>query len=98
MIIYMRIYECNHGLLNLIEIVFVSIRGALGSTAIVSANIGVVIAMALGTYFDYKATPICAILLTVLFGVIFFFFPETPIFLVKHNKISVRCEIYVNTN
>lgn len=54
-----------------------------------SGHIGVVIAFILGTYSEYISYPIFAIASTILFDVIFFFFPETPIFLLKQNKIAV---------
>lgn len=47
------------------------------------------IAFAFGAYLDYKTTPIFGIVLAVLFAILFSFFPETPQFLVKRNRISV---------
>ena len=68
---------------------FSSIRGALVSTVVVSGHIGVVISFVLGAYSEYISYPILAIALTLLFDVIFVFFPETPIFLIKQNRIAV---------
>lgn len=68
---------------------FSSIRGALVSTVVVSGHIGVVLSFILGAYSEYISYPILAIALTLLFDVIFIFFPETPIFLLKQNKIAV---------
>lgn len=48
-----------------------------------------VIAYVLGAYFDYYTSPKFAAALAVLYGVLFFFFPETPLYLLKQNKISV---------
>lgn len=53
-------------------------------------SVGIPIGFVLGAYFTYAAIPICAIAVATLFGVMFFFFPETPLFLVKQNKISVN--------
>lgn len=54
-----------------------------------SGHIAVVIAFSFGAYSEYISYPIFAIACTILFDVIFFFFPETPIFLLKQNKITV---------
>lgn len=68
---------------------FSSIRGALVSTIVVSGHVGVVISFILGAYSEYISYPILAIAFTLLFDVLFFWFPETPVFLVKHNRIAV---------
>lgn len=48
------------------------------------------IAFLLGTYFNYNAIPAFGIAIALLFAVLFFFFPESPLFLLKQNKIAVR--------
>lgn len=73
----------------LIEISNDNVRGAVGSSVVVSCHIGLPIAFALGTYFSFAAIPICSIALSVLFCVSFFFLPETPLFLVKRDKLAV---------
>lgn len=55
----------------------------------VGVDIGILLAFVLGTYYNYNMTPIVAIFLTVLFIVLFSFFPETPLVLVKRNQILV---------
>lgn len=71
----------------LIEIANTSIRGILGSTVILTAHFGVALAFVFGNYCSYKTPPIFMIVLTFLFVVLFFFFPESPTFLLKQNKI-----------
>lgn len=50
------------------------------------------LALAFGNYFNYKTTPIFIIVITILFAATFIFFPESPVFLVRMNKISVSYE------
>lgn len=72
----------------LIEIANTSIRGILGSTVILTAHFGVALAFVFGNYCSYSTPPIFMIILTLIFVVLFFFFPESPTFLLKQNKIS----------
>lgn len=97
---YLYVARLIHGIMSagtfslcqfyFVEISNDNVRGALGSTVVVSGHVGVPIAMAFGTYFNYGAIPILAIAVSILFGILFFFFPETPLFLVKRNKIAVN--------
>lgn len=48
-----------------------------------------VIAYVLGAYCDYYTSPIFAGALAAVYGVLFFFFPETPLYLLKQNEITV---------
>lgn len=50
---------------------------------------GIVIAFTLGNFCDFYAIPKFVIALNILFVILIYFFPETPIFLIKQNKISV---------
>lgn len=68
----------------------------MGTIVSVGADLGTLMGYALGTYCDYNVTPIVAIVLTILFAVLFLFFPETPLFLVKQNKILVCCTLFDN--
>lgn len=68
---------------------FARVRGALGSTLLLAASFGIVIAFAIGTYFSYHATPLLAICVNALFVTMFSVFPETPIFLLKQHRIQV---------
>lgn len=75
------------------QIVYVfsfSIRGILSSVVPVGSNSGVLLAYVLGNYSNYIVTPIFAIISMALFAIVFSFLPETPIFLVKKNRISVN--------
>ncbi|XP_031623073.1 facilitated trehalose transporter Tret1-like [Contarinia nasturtii] len=65
------------------------VRGFLGSTLVFSCNIGVLLAFVFGNYFSFYMTPKFVILLTILFGFSFFFFPETPLMAItKRNDLS----------
>lgn len=68
---------------------FASVRGALSSTLMLTGNLGILAAFVIGTYSSYFATPMFAIVMNVLFVIMFSFFPETPLFLMKENKIRV---------
>lgn len=55
-----------------------------------SANVGILISFLMGNYCEYGTTPKVVIGVTVLCLVSLYFFPETPTFLMKQSKISVR--------
>lgn len=79
-----------------VEVADDSVRGTLGSITPVAGNVGVVIAFVLGTYSTYYSIPIFMIPLLVLFAIVFFiFFPETPLYLVKQDKIAVSTKSYI---
>lgn len=61
----------------------------MGSTLVLCGNIGMCLAFILGHFCNYYTTPKVVIALTVLFAIGFFFFPESPIFLLKQNKNDV---------
>lgn len=61
----------------------------LGSTLVLFCNGGILLAFVFGSYLDYFATPKFVIALMILTGVLLFFFPETPSFLAKQNKLLV---------
>lgn len=63
---------------------------------ILSAHFGVALAFIFGNYLTYNTSAIFMIVLSVLFAVLFFFFPETPTFLVKQNKIDVFILTFIN--
>lgn len=75
--------------LYLSEIASDRVRGVLGSSVVLSANIGILIALIFGNYCDFYATPKFAITLSALFMILFSFFPESPVFLIKQNRVSV---------
>lgn len=85
---------------NLIGFPF-SVRGTLGATLVLSENIGILLAFIVGNYCDFYATPKVGIGLAGLCGALLIFFPETPSFLMKQNRIleaekSIR--FYQNLN
>ena len=73
---------------------FRRIRGILGSTFVLSSNMGILLAFIFGHYFDFYAPPKFVIALTSFFAIAMLFFPETPLTLVKHGKIAVCVKIY----
>lgn len=91
-----------HNLALLVKLMLVLIfhlarnRGAMGSTIFVSGHVGVVLAFVFGTYFTYYSTPIFAIAVGVLFAFLLCFFPETPLFLAKQNKMEVIFFLYLS--
>lgn len=72
------------------EIANDEIRGILGSTLILSLNMGILLGFTFGKYFNsFCMTPWFVIVSTILFGCAFYFFPETPAFLMKQNRMDV---------
>lgn len=68
---------------------FFRVRGTLVSTLSLTENFGILLAYIIGNYFDFYATPQFTIVLTTLFGILLCFFPESPLILVKQEKIAV---------
>lgn len=66
-----------------------SVRGMLSSVVPIGSATGILIAYTLGNYFNYYVTPIFAIVSIAIFAVVFLFFPESPVFLVRQNRITV---------
>lgn len=66
-----------------------SIRGAFLSAVYTTENLGFLIAYTFGNYFDYYAMPLFAIVLTSVYTILILFLPETPIFLMRQNKVDV---------
>lgn len=74
----------------LCEVASDHVRGVLGSTLILSLNAGILLGFTFGTYFSFYMTPWFVIVLTILFGISFYFFPETPAYLMKdQNRMGV---------
>lgn len=71
-----------------LSIIF-SVRGVLGSTFTLTCNFGILLSFIFGSFFDFYTTPKFVILLTIVCGILLFFLPESPLFLVKQNKLSV---------
>lgn len=73
-----------------------STAGILGVFVNIISIFGQLFGSMSGELFNFSTTSIVAIVLMTLFAILLPFFPETPIFLVKQNKIPVRSE-YVNS-
>lgn len=59
------------------------------SIHIAGSLFGIVATFAIGTYASYDAIPLFAIAINVLFAILFSFFAETPLFLLKNGKVMV---------
>lgn len=68
------------------------VRGTLGSTLVLSENVGMLMAYCIGNYFDFYAIPKFAILVTIICAISLYFLPESPLFLLKQNKLLVSTE------
>lgn len=66
-----------------------SVRGALISTLVFGEDVGQLLALIIGNYFSFYAIPKFAIVLMVCLVILFSFLPETPLHLLKGNKIAV---------
>lgn len=62
------------------------VRGRLGSFFVLTCNFGILLMYAAGTVFDYFMTPRVMILLPIVFVILFSFFHETPVYLLRKNK------------
>lgn len=65
------------------------IRGTLGSVLPLAANIGVLLEVLLGGLVSYCMQPILFLILSAIFPLVFFAFPESPISLLNRNLIEV---------
>ncbi|XP_055302940.1 uncharacterized protein LOC129568722 [Sitodiplosis mosellana] len=70
------------------EISFDRVRGAIVTSLVVTENFGMLVSYIIGNFYDFYVTPKVMIVLTVIFGVLLCFFPESPTFLLKQNRIS----------
>lgn len=77
-----------HSQYKYVPLVF-SVRGAFLSSVYTSENVGFLVAYTIGNYFGYYAMPLFAIVLIVIYMVLIALLPETPIFLMRQNKIEV---------
>lgn len=66
-----------------------SIRGTLISSIYAVEVLGVLLAYIIGEYFKFYAMPLFSIILIAAFAILLLFVPESPIFLVRKNKIDV---------
>lgn len=65
------------------------VRGTLGSSLVLAACFGTVMAFIFGEYCSYDFMPILVIALTLVYLCAFYFFPETPAVLCKMNRMEV---------
>lgn len=75
--------------LFLSEIANDRIRGTLGSMLVLIFSFGTFTSFVLGNYCDYYTIPKVVIAITVLYAVLVMIFPETPLVLVKNDRIIV---------
>lgn len=66
------------------------IRGALGSLLSLGQGAGVLFGFIAGNYLSYETVPKVHLIFPVIFLVFYSFFPESPWFLIKQNKLEVR--------
>ncbi|XP_012532000.1 facilitated trehalose transporter Tret1 isoform X2 [Monomorium pharaonis] len=69
------------------EIACDSIRGMLASILVFSVNSGIVVAYILGGVMSFRAFPVVSVSLAVLFFITFIFMPESPVYLVRRNRM-----------
>ncbi|CAG9861898.1 unnamed protein product [Phyllotreta striolata] len=62
------------------------IRGALGSYFQLLLTVGILIAYVAGAFISPKSLAILSLCIPVVFGVVFFFQPETPVYYLKNDK------------
>uniref|UniRef100_A0A0C9R151 Tret1_15 protein n=1 Tax=Fopius arisanus TaxID=64838 RepID=A0A0C9R151_9HYME len=74
-----------------------SMKGPLGTFISLGMNTGTLIAAIFGATLTYHQSGICGIILPPLFFLIFVFMPESPIYLVRKNKIAeaTRCLMWL---
>lgn len=70
-----------------------SVRGILGSLTVLSSAMGILLVFVAAGYCEYFTIPKFAIMLAALYGVLFVTFPETPLVLMKQNKIEVNVSL-----
>jgi len=64
-----------------------SIRGMLASIVIFAVNLGILVGYILGGIISFRAFPVFGIALTIFFLITFIFIPESPIYLVRQNRM-----------
>lgn len=64
------------------------IRGLLSSALVFFCNVGVLCAFVIGHFFSYKVASTIYTIFPILFCISVYFLPETPVFLMRDNKIS----------
>ncbi|KAL0112234.1 hypothetical protein PUN28_011947 [Cardiocondyla obscurior] len=70
------------------EIAGDSIRGMLASILVFSVNFGILLAYILGGVMSFRTFPLPVIALLIVFLVLFIFMPESPVYLVRRNRMN----------
>ncbi|XP_067009742.1 facilitated trehalose transporter Tret1 [Anabrus simplex] len=63
-----------------------NIRGSLSSQIVLFGNLGLLVAYTLGTVFSYELVSIISVPIPCIFLAVFYFLPETPIYLLRKEK------------
>ncbi|KAJ9597706.1 hypothetical protein L9F63_011416 [Diploptera punctata] len=71
-----------------------SVRGALGSIRGLSADVGILFAYGIGPYLSVRHMGIICIIMPLLFVVLFFWLPESPMFLLGKGKAQEALNSY----
>lgn len=66
------------------------IRGTLCSILVLGSTGGVLLGFIAGHFLEYAETPQFALMFPILYIAFFSFFPETPYYLMKSNRMEVR--------
>lgn len=66
------------------------IRGRLGSVSHLTRNSGVLIGFLVGAVVDYRTLPCIFAVVPLVFGILFFFLPNTPQFYLQKGQNKVR--------
>ncbi|XP_066598151.1 facilitated trehalose transporter Tret1-like [Prorops nasuta] len=69
------------------EISSIGIRGMLGSLLVFILNLGLLLSYVLGPILSFRVFATCALLLPLLFFGTFLFLPESPVYLVRQNRL-----------
>lgn len=71
------------------EFASTDIRGILGSLLVLAINVGILFTYVAGAYLSYRLfASLCLIVPTVYIAAVFFFVPETPVYLARRDRQS----------
>ena len=70
------------------EIASEDIRGVLGSLLVLIINTGILLGFVAGAHLSYRANALVSSTMPLVFLTTFYFMPETPIYLVRQNKLN----------
>lgn len=70
------------------EIASEEIRGILGSILVLAVNIGILYGYTAGILIDYTALAYWGLVFPIAFLIGFYFLPETPVYLVRQNRLN----------